>query len=133
MMAGHRIALTRRMRYKTGRFFPRPRVEGLAAEPGFTARATNHDEENKSAGGNAMQAAIASTRPATASTHPLSWVPTGYVTMALTYNMLTAAAVVMFSNLGMDNARAAEYASALGIAYTIKPLFAAFLEMYKSK
>jgi MFS transporter, PAT family, beta-lactamase induction signal transducer AmpG len=53
--------------------------------------------------------------------------------MALTYNMLTAAAVVMFSNLGMDNARAAEYASALGIAYTIKPLFAAFLEMYKSK
>jgi PAT family beta-lactamase induction signal transducer AmpG len=73
-----------------------------------------------------MQAAIA-TR------HPLSWVPTGYVTMALTYNMLTAAAVVMFSNLGMDNAKAAEYASALGIAYTIKPLFAAFLEMYKSK
>jgi MFS transporter, PAT family, beta-lactamase induction signal transducer AmpG len=70
---------------------------------------------------------------ATAIKHPLSWVPTGYVTMALTYNMLTAAAVVMFSNLGMDNARAAEYASALGIAYTVKPLFAAFLEMYKSK
>ncbi|TVZ37509.1 PAT family beta-lactamase induction signal transducer AmpG [Alteromonadaceae bacterium 2753L.S.0a.02] len=65
--------------------------------------------------------------------HPLLWVPTGYFTMALTYNMLTAAAVVMFSNLGMDNARAAAYASALGLAYTIKPLFAAFLEMYKTK
>lgn len=65
--------------------------------------------------------------------HPLLWVPTGYFTMALTYNMLTAAAVVMFSNLGMDNAKAAAYASALGLAYTIKPLFAAFLEMYKTK
>jgi MFS transporter, PAT family, beta-lactamase induction signal transducer AmpG len=72
-------------------------------------------------------------RAANRPNHPLSWVPTGYITMALTYNMLTAAAVVMFSNLGMDNARAAEYASALGIAYTVKPLFAAFLEMYKSK
>jgi PAT family beta-lactamase induction signal transducer AmpG len=72
-------------------------------------------------------------RTSIGTTHPLSWVPTSYVTMALTYNMLTAAAVIMFSNLGMDNAKAAEYASALGIAYTIKPLFAAFLEMYKSK
>jgi PAT family beta-lactamase induction signal transducer AmpG len=72
-------------------------------------------------------------RASAKSRHPLSWVSTGYITMALSYNMLTAAAVVMFSNLGMDNAKAAEYASALGIAYTIKPLFAAFLEMYKSK
>lgn len=65
--------------------------------------------------------------------HPLLWVPTGYFSMALTYNMLTAAAVVMFSNLGMDNGKAAAYASALGLAYTIKPFFAAFLEMYKTK
>lgn len=65
--------------------------------------------------------------------HPLLWVPTGYFTMALTYNMLTAAAVVMFSNLGMDNGKAAAYASALGLAYTVKPFFAAFLEMYKTK
>lgn len=65
--------------------------------------------------------------------NPLLWVPSGYFTMALTYNMLTAACVIMFSNLGMDNAKAAEYASALGLAYTIKPLFAAFMEMYKTK
>lgn len=39
----------------------------------------------------------------------------------------------MFSNLGMDNAQAAGYASALGLAYTFKPAFAAFLEMYKTK
>lgn len=70
---------------------------------------------------------------ASSTKHPLLWVPSGYFTMALTYNMLTAAAVIMFSNLGMDNASAAEYASALGLAYTIKPLFAAFMEMYKTK
>lgn len=64
---------------------------------------------------------------------PLLWVPTGYFTMALTYNILTAACVIMFSNLGMNNTEAAGYASALGLAYTIKPLFAAFLEMYKTK
>ena len=84
-----------------------------------------------------MSTAIPSSNPAQAAPapvkHPLLWVPTGYFTMALTYNMLTAAAVVMFSNLGMDNAKAAAYASALGLAYTIKPLFAAFLEMYKTK
>ncbi len=65
--------------------------------------------------------------------HPLLWVPTGYFTMALTYNILTAASVIMFSNLGMSNTEAAGYASALGLAYTIKPLFAAFMEMYKTK
>src|SRR4051812_47451470 len=70
-------------------------------------------EKNK-IGEHGMRAAVG-----TATTHPLVWVPTGYITMALTYNMLTAAAVVMFSNLGMDNAKAAEYASVLGIAYTI--------------
>jgi MFS transporter, PAT family, beta-lactamase induction signal transducer AmpG len=73
------------------------------------------------------------TTPPAKTKHPLLWVPSGYFTMALTYNMLTAAAVVMFSNLGMDNASAAAYASALGLAYTIKPFFAAFLEMYKTK
>ena len=38
--------------------------------------------------------------------NPLLWVPTGYFTMALMLNLLTAASVIMFSNLGMDNAQA---------------------------
>ena len=69
----------------------------------------------------------------TSTKNPILWVPSGYFTMALTYNILTAACVIMFSNLGMDNAQAAGYASALGLAYTFKPAFAAFLEMYKTK
>uniref|UniRef100_UPI00403F10E1 MFS transporter n=1 Tax=Massilia sp. METH4 TaxID=3123041 RepID=UPI00403F10E1 len=64
---------------------------------------------------------------------PLLWVPTGYFTMALAYVMLTSVTAIMFKNLGMDNGKAAEYASYLILAYTIKPLFAPFVEMYRTK
>ena len=64
---------------------------------------------------------------------PLLWVPTGYFTMALTYMTLTSVTAIMFKNMGMSNGQAAEYASYLILAYTIKPLFAPFVEMYKTK
>ena len=64
---------------------------------------------------------------------PLLWVPTGYFTMALGYVMLTSVTAIMFKNLGMDNGKAAQYASMLILAYTIKPLFAPFVEMYRTK
>ena len=64
---------------------------------------------------------------------PLQWVPTGYFTMALAYVMLTSVTAIMFKNLGMDNGKAAEYASYLILAYTIKPLFAPVVEMYRTK
>jgi len=65
--------------------------------------------------------------------NPLTWVPSGYFTMALTYNLLVVASIVMFKNFGIDNGKASAYAAMFGLAYTIKPLFASFLEMYKSK
>ncbi len=64
---------------------------------------------------------------------PLLWVPTGYFTMALCYVMLTSVTAIMFKNLGMDNGQAAEYSSMLILAYTIKPLFAPIVEMYRTK
>jgi PAT family beta-lactamase induction signal transducer AmpG len=66
-------------------------------------------------------------------THPLLWVPSGYFTMALGYVMLTSVTAIMFKNLGMDNGRAAAYSSLLITAYTIKPLFAPIVEMYRTK
>ncbi len=66
-------------------------------------------------------------------TFPLLWVPSGYFTMALTSMTLTSATAIMFKNLGLDNARAAEYASFLLFVYTIKPLFAPIVEMYRTK
>ena len=50
---------------------------------------------------------------------PLLWVPTGYFTMALGYVMLTSVTSIMFKNLGMDNGKAAQYASILILAYTV--------------
>src|SRR5450830_1338054 len=67
------------------------------------------------------------------SSSPLLWVPTTYFTMALTYMTLTSVTAIMFKNMGMDNAQAAQYASYLILAYTIKPLFAPFVEMYRTK
>src|SRR5450830_1225838 len=64
---------------------------------------------------------------------PMLWVPSGYFAMALTYVMLTSVTSIMFKNLGMDNGQAAQYASYLILAYTIKPLFAPFVEMYRTK
>jgi MFS transporter, PAT family, beta-lactamase induction signal transducer AmpG len=64
---------------------------------------------------------------------PLLWVPTGYFSMALNYVMLTSVTAIMFKNLGMDNGKAAQYSSMLILAYTIKPLFAPFVEMYRTK
>jgi PAT family beta-lactamase induction signal transducer AmpG len=66
-------------------------------------------------------------------TSPLLWVPTGYFTMALGYVMLTSVTAIMFKNLGMDNGKAAWYSSWLILAYTVKPLFAPFVEMYRTK
>ena len=65
--------------------------------------------------------------------HPLLWVPTGYFTMAMGYIMLTSVTAIMFKNIGMDNGRAAAYSSMLILAYTIKPLFAPIVEMYRTK
>jgi PAT family beta-lactamase induction signal transducer AmpG len=64
---------------------------------------------------------------------PLLWVPTGYFTMALCYMMLTNVTAIMFKNMGMDNGKAAAYSSLLILAYTVKPLFAPFVEMYRTK
>ena len=65
--------------------------------------------------------------------HPLLWVPTGYFTMALCYIMLTSVSAIMFKNIGLGNGDAAAYASGLILAYTIKPVFAPIVEMYKTK
>jgi len=64
---------------------------------------------------------------------PLWWVPTGYFTMAITYVMLTNVLSLMFRDLDMGNGKATAYASSLGLAYTIKPLFAPIVEMYRTK
>ena len=64
---------------------------------------------------------------------PFWWVPTAFLSMGIGYIMLTNVTSIMFKNLGIDNGRAAEYASYFILAYTIKPLFSPIVEMYKTK
>jgi MFS transporter, PAT family, beta-lactamase induction signal transducer AmpG len=64
---------------------------------------------------------------------PLLWVPSAYFTMAFSFTMLTSVTAIMFKNLGMDNGKAAQFSSMLILAYTAKPLFAPFIEMYRTK
>lgn len=64
---------------------------------------------------------------------PFLWVPSGYFTMALTSMALTSSTAIMFKNLGLGNAQAAEYASLLLLIYTVKPLFAPIVELYRTK
>lgn len=66
-------------------------------------------------------------------THPLTWVPSTYFAMGSVYKTVTDATNIMFQNLGLSNATAAFWASAFGLPYTIKFLWAPLLEMYKTK
>jgi PAT family beta-lactamase induction signal transducer AmpG len=65
--------------------------------------------------------------------NPLLWVPTSYLAMGLIYVTVSGVANIMFKNLGMDNARAAFWSSLFVLPYTIKPLWAPVVELYRTK
>ncbi|HEY4186729.1 MAG TPA: MFS transporter [Polyangia bacterium] len=65
--------------------------------------------------------------------NPFLWVPSSYLTMGLIYVTVTSAANIMFKNMGMDNQQATSWSSLLGLPYTIKPLWAPLLELYRTK
>ncbi len=64
---------------------------------------------------------------------PFLWVPTSYLAMGLIYATVSAVANIMFKNLGLENAQAAFWSSLFILPYTIKPLWAPVVELYKTK
>jgi PAT family beta-lactamase induction signal transducer AmpG len=64
---------------------------------------------------------------------PFLWVPTSYLAMGLIYVTVSGVANIMFKNLGMDNTKAAFWSSLFILPYTIKPLWAPVIELYKTK
>jgi PAT family beta-lactamase induction signal transducer AmpG len=64
---------------------------------------------------------------------PLAWVPTSYLAMGLTYVTVGSLANVMLKNVGLPNAQAAFWSSLLGLPYTVKPLWAPLVELYRTK
>ncbi len=59
--------------------------------------------------------------------------PTSYLVMGLIYITVSGVANIMFKNLGMDNTKAAFWSSLFILPYTIKPLWAPEIELYKTK
>jgi PAT family beta-lactamase induction signal transducer AmpG len=65
--------------------------------------------------------------------HPLLWIPSSYFAMGTIYIMVTVVTSIMYKNMGLSIKEAALYASSLALPYTIKPLWAPILEMFKTK
>jgi MFS transporter, PAT family, beta-lactamase induction signal transducer AmpG len=65
--------------------------------------------------------------------NPFLWVPTSYLAMGLIYVTVSAVANIMFKNLGLENVQAAFWSSLFILPYTIKPLWAPVVELYKTK
>lgn len=65
--------------------------------------------------------------------NPIQWVPTVYFAMGLPFVALSMVSVLMFSDLGISNARIAFWTSLIMLPWTLKPLWSPFLEMFKTK
>lgn len=81
----------------------------------------------------ASDAAMPATAEPVTYKNPFLWVPSSYLAMGLVYVTVGSVANIMFKNMGMPNDQAAFWSSLLGLPYTIKPLWAPLLELYKTK
>jgi PAT family beta-lactamase induction signal transducer AmpG len=64
---------------------------------------------------------------------PAFWVPSAYVAEGIPFAMAVWVAGTMFKNLGHTDGETALVTGTIGIAWSLKPFWAAFLDMFKSK
>ena len=64
---------------------------------------------------------------------PISWIPTAYFAMGLPFVAVSLASVIMFADLGIDEARITFWTSLLILPYSLKPLWSPLLELYHTK
>ncbi|MFT3869508.1 MAG: hypothetical protein QM715_13725 [Nibricoccus sp.] len=65
--------------------------------------------------------------------HALFWVPTLYLAMGIPYNVINGTAVRMYKSLGYSDGMITTSVGFIGLAWSAKPFWAAFLDMYKTK
>ncbi len=65
--------------------------------------------------------------------HPLLWVPSLYLAMGIPYNVINNSAVRMYKSLGYGDSQITVALGSIGVAWSLKPLWAAFLDMYRTK
>lgn len=67
------------------------------------------------------------------SLRPFLWVPSLYLAMGIPYNVVNGTAVRMYKSLGYADSQITVAIGSIGIAWSLKPLWAAFLDMHKTK
>lgn len=65
--------------------------------------------------------------------NPWSWVPTLYLSMGIPFALVIWVAGTMFKDLGHTDTEITLATASIGIAWSLKPFWAAFLDMYKTK
>lgn len=65
--------------------------------------------------------------------HPAWWVPTAYLAEGLPFAMVIWVAGTLFKDLGHSDSEITLATASVGIAWSLKPFWAAFLDMYRTK
>src|SRR4029078_3965086 len=65
--------------------------------------------------------------------HPALWVPTSYLAEGIPFAMGIWVAGTMFKDLGHSDGEITLATASIGIVWSLKPFWAAFLEMYRNK
>jgi PAT family beta-lactamase induction signal transducer AmpG len=65
--------------------------------------------------------------------HPALWVPTSYLSEGIPFAMSIWVVGTMFKNLGHSDTEIALVTGSIGIAWSLKPFWAAFLDMFRTK
>jgi MFS transporter, PAT family, beta-lactamase induction signal transducer AmpG len=64
---------------------------------------------------------------------PLAWVPTAYLAEGIPFAMVIWVAGTMFKDLGHSDGEITVATASVGLAWSLKPFWAAFLDMYRTK
>ena len=71
--------------------------------------------------------------PAPRSRNPLAWVPTAYFAEGIPYAMVIGVAGTLFKDLGHSDGEITIALGSIGLAWSLKPFWAAFLDMFRTK
>ncbi len=74
-----------------------------------------------------------SSSPAPAYRNPWSWVTTSYFAEGIPFALVIWVAGTMFKDLGHSDGQITLATASIGIAWSLKPFWAAFLDMYRTK
>lgn len=65
--------------------------------------------------------------------NPWTWIPTLYFTQGIPYVLVVTVSIIMYKDLGVDNAEIALYTSLLALPWAFKPLWSPVIDIFKTK